>query len=143
MTAAAVTGATRTPTTHAWPLSRVSGAGGLLFVLTLIVDNVIRAGAPAFGASGSEVAAYIQDHRFAWMLPIALFPFGMVGLFSFVTGVLSLAQEDERSRWWARAGAFAAATIAALFAVVTLVEAAMVASVHQLVSAPAVVTGLW
>jgi hypothetical protein len=143
MTAAAVTGATPTPITRAWSLGRVSGAGGLLFVLMLIVDNVIRAGAPDFGASGTALTAYIQDHGFAWMLPVALFPFGMVGLFAFVTGISSLAREDERSRWWAQAGALGVAAIAALFAVVNLIEAAMVATVHQVAPSPDIVTALW
>jgi hypothetical protein len=140
---AAVTGATRTPRTKGWPLGRVSGAGGLLFVLLLLVDNVIRAGAPAFGASGGLVTAYIQDHRFAMMLPIALFPLGMVGLFAFATGMWSLAREDERALWWAQAGVLAVAAIAALFALVNLVEAAMVASAPQLASSPAIVAALW
>jgi hypothetical protein len=63
-------------------------------------------------------------------------------LFSFVAGVRRAAR-DEPSRWWADLGTLAVVTIAALFAVVNLVEAAMVAAARTIASSPAVVAALW
>lgn len=132
---------------HAAParghLLRVSGVGGLVFVLLLVVDNVVRSGAPRFGASGETVTAYVEGHRIAMAAPIVLFPLGLVGLFTFVTGLSSVSRGDEESRWWGQLGTMAALTIAALFSVVNLVEAALVADVHALAPSPAVVSALW
>jgi hypothetical protein len=124
-------------------LEWVSAAGGLLFVLLLVVDNLVRSGAPRFGASGQTVAAYVEGHRTAMTLPIVLFPLGLLGLFTFVTGLWSTSHTSPEARWWAQLGTLAAVTIAALFSVVNLVEAALVADAHALSSAPAVVSALW
>lgn len=124
-------------------LMRVSGVGGLMFVLLLVVDNIVRSGAPRFGVSGETVTAYVEGHRLAMTAPIVLFPLGLVGLFTFVTGISSVSRNSSESRWWAQVGTMAAVTIAALFSVVNLVEAALVADVHALATSPAVVAALW
>jgi hypothetical protein len=124
-------------------LMRVSGVGGLMFVLLLVVDNAVRSGAPRFGVSGETVTAYVEGHRVAMTAPIVLFPLGLVGLFTFVTGLSSVSRNNSESRWWAQVGTMAAVTIAALFSVVNLVEAALVADVHALATSPAVVSALW
>jgi hypothetical protein len=123
--------------------NRLAGAGGLLFVLLLVVDNAIRAGAPQFGDSGAPLTAYVEAHRTAMIVPIAVFPLGMIGLFAFVTGVWSAAGSDVTAQWWAHLGTLAVVAIAGLFSVVNLVEGAMVAAVHDLAPSPAVVTALW
>src|SRR5690625_2756625 len=76
----------------------VAGAGGLVFFGLLVVDNLIRSRAPGFGASGTVVAGYLHDHRTAMVVPIALFPFGMVGLFAFISGLWS--RSGAESRGW-------------------------------------------
>ncbi|WP_331526789.1 hypothetical protein [Nocardioides sp.] len=124
-------------------LGRISGGGGLLFVLLLVVDNAIRAGAPHFGASGASVTAYAEGHRTAMVVPIALFPLGLIGLFAFTAGVVSATRADRNARWWAQLGTLSVVTIAALFSVVNLVEAALVADLHDLASAPEVASAMW
>ncbi|HET9840593.1 MAG TPA: hypothetical protein VFQ01_01185 [Nocardioides sp.] len=124
-------------------LERISAAGGVVFVLLLVVDNLVRAGAPRFGVSGETVTAYVEGHRTAMAVPIVLFPLGLLGLFTFVTGVWSASRDNPVSRWWAQLGTLAAVTIAALFSVVNLVEAALVADAHRLAPSPAVVSALW
>jgi hypothetical protein len=137
------TSTSRTSPSALGDLGRWSGIGGLTFVLTLLVDTAIRSGAPQFGASGSTLMAYVEAHRTAMTVPIALFPLGLVGLFSFLAGLRSAARHDPRSQWWVDLGSLAVVTIAALFAGINLVEAAMVAAVHEQAASPAVMTALW
>ncbi|MGH3273578.1 MAG: hypothetical protein ACRDNZ_04535 [Streptosporangiaceae bacterium] len=123
-------------------LDRLAGTGGLVFAATLVVQNIIRASAPGFDAAPAQVTAYFLNHRVAALVPLGLFPIGLLALFPFVAGVWARASQEE-SRWWASAGALGAATIAALFAVVNITEIVITAKAAQLASSPAVVQALW
>ena len=132
----------RTQATQAAALDRLAGTGGLVFVAILVVQNIIRAGAPGFDAAPAQVSAYFLDHRAAALVPLGLFPLGLLALFPFAVGVRARAQQEE-SRWWASVGVLGAATIAALFAVVTITEIVLTARAAQLASSTAVVQALW
>jgi hypothetical protein len=119
-----------------------AGAGGLLFVATLVIQNVIRAKAPGFGADSSTVAAYFADHRTAAVIPLGLFPFGMVGIVAFVAGIWTTAREGA-GRWWAHAGVLGAVAIVALFGLVNVVEIALTARARSLEASGGVVDALW
>ncbi|MGH3601773.1 MAG: hypothetical protein ACRDQH_16100 [Pseudonocardiaceae bacterium] len=121
---------------------RLAGAGGIVFAVTVIIQNVVRAGGPSFTATPATVAAYFADHRAAGLLPLGLFPLGMVALLCFAAGIRVRAR-DLQSRWWASVGAFAAVTIAGLFAVVNTIEIVIAAQGRELVSSPQVVRALW
>jgi hypothetical protein len=123
-------------------LDRLAGAGGLAFAATLVADNIIRAGAPGFDAAPAQVSAYFLDHRAAALVPLALFPAGLLALFPFAAGLWARARQEE-SRWWAGVGVLGAATIAALFAIMNITEIALTAKAAQLASSPAVVQALW
>lgn len=121
---------------------RLAGIGGLIFAATLIADNLIRASAPGLGAAPAQVTAYFLHHRAAALIPLGLFPAGLLGFFAFVAAVWTTA-DGEESRWWASAGALGAATIAALFALVNITEIVITAKAGQLAASPAVVQALW
>jgi hypothetical protein len=121
---------------------RLAGAGGLVFAATLFADNIIRAGAPAFGAAPAQVSAYFLDHRAAALVPLGLFPAGMLALFPFAAGLWARSR-SEQSRWWGSVGVLGTAAIAALFAVVNITEITLTAKAAQLVSSPAVIQALW
>ena len=122
-------------------LDRLAGAGGLVFAATLVADNLIRASAPGFDAAPAQVSAYFLDHRAAALVPLGLFPLGLLALFPFAAGLWARARQE--SRWWASAGVLGAATIAALFAIVNITEIVLTAKAAQLASSPAVVQALW
>ena len=123
-------------------LDRLAGTGGLVFAATLVADNIIRASAPGFDAAPAQVSAYFLDHRAAALVPLGLFPVGLLALFPFAAGLWARARREE-SRWWASAGLLGAATIAALFAIVNITEIVLTAKAAQLASSPAVVQALW
>lgn len=123
-------------------LDRAAGAGGLGFVALLVAQNAIRAGAPGFGASPAAVSSYFLDHRTAAIVPLGLFPLGLVALACFVAGVWNRTR-DWDARWWANAGALAATAVMALFGLVNVMEIALVADAHRLAHSPDVVSALW
>lgn len=122
--------------------SRLAGAGGLVFVATLIIQNVLRAAAPGFDAAPGTVTAYFLHHRFAALLPLGLFPIEMLGLFAFVAGVWASTNRSE-DRWWATVGGLGAASIASLFALVNIIEVVITAKAQTLAPSPGVVEALW
>ncbi|MDX6389895.1 MAG: hypothetical protein QOJ73_958 [Streptosporangiaceae bacterium] len=107
-----------------------------------MAQNIIRAGAPGFGAAPAQVTAYFLDHRAAALIPLGLFPVGMIALFAFVAAVWARADREE-SRWWAGLGTLGAATVAALFAVVNITEIVLTAKAGRLAASPDVVQALW
>ena len=123
-------------------LDRLAGAGGLVFAAILVADNLIRASAPGFDAAPAQVSAYFLDHRAAALVPLGLFPAGLLALFPFAAGVWARTRQ-EMSRWWASVGVLGTATIAALFAIVNITEIVLTAKAAQLASSPAVVQALW
>jgi hypothetical protein len=132
----------RTQGRQAATLDRLAGTGGLVFAATLVADNIIRASAPGFDAAPAQVSAYFLDHRAAALVPLGLFPAGLLALFPFAAGLWARARQEE-SRWWASAGVLGAATIAALFAIVNITEIVLTAKAARLASSPAVVQALW
>jgi hypothetical protein len=132
----------RTRATGAATADRLAGTGGLVFAATLLAQNLIRAKAPGFDAAPAQVTAYFLDHRAAALVPLGLFPAGMLALFPFVAGIWTRARQEER-RWWATVGALGAATVAALFALVNVTEIVITADAARLASSPAVMQALW
>ena len=123
-------------------LDRLAGVSGLVFAATLVADNVIRVGAPGFDASPAHVSAYFLDHRTAALVPLGLFPVGLLALFPFAAGLWARSRPKE-SQWWASVGVLGTATIAALFAIVNITEIVLTAKAAQLASSPAVIQALW
>ncbi len=133
---------TRAPALHPPVVDRLAGAGGLFFVATLVVQNLLRAAAPGFGASPTTVSDYFAHHRAVVLIPLGLFPLGMFGLLAFTAGVWNRAQRND-GRWWAHLGALGVAAIAALFALVNITEIVLAAKGPALVGSAAVVRALW
>ena len=131
----------RTQAGGAVALDRLAGTGGLVFAAILVADNIIRASAPGFDAAPAQVSAYFLDHRAAALVPLGLFPAGLLAFFPFVAGLWARARQED-SRWWASVGVLGAATIAALFAIVNITEIVLTAKAAQLASSPAVVQAL-
>jgi hypothetical protein len=123
-------------------VGRLAGVGGLVFAMTLVIQNFLRASSPALGADPSQVTDYFEHHRVAVLIPLGLFPLGMVAIFFFVSGIWIRAHDSGRV-WWASVGGLAVALIAALFAMVNITEIVLAAKAHELASSPDVVRALW
>lgn len=122
-------------------IDRLAGAGGIVFVALLVVQNAIRASEPSLAAQPATVATYFAGHRTAVLVPLALFPLGMIALLSYAAGIRRHVR-DEQSRWWANLGSSAVVVLAGLFAVVNMVEI-VIAADSRLGSAPEVLRALW
>ncbi len=127
---------------HGQGVGRWAGIGGLVFAMTLVIQNFLRASSPALGADPSQVTSYFEHHRVAVLVPLGLFPLGMVAIFFFVSGIWIRAHESGRL-WWASVGGLAAGLIAALFAIVNITEIVLAAKAQQLASSPEVVRAMW
>jgi len=114
----------------------------MVFAAALLLQNLIRASGPGFGATPAHVTDYFLHHRAAALLPLGMFPVEMAALFAFVAAMWARADRED-SRWQAGVGAMGVAAIAALFAIVTIAEIALTAKAGQLASSPAVVQALW
>ena len=101
-----ISGESRTQARGGAALDRLAGTGGLVFAATLVADNIIRASAPGFDAAPAQVSAYFLDHRAAALVPLGLFPAGLLALFPFAAGVWARVRQEE-SRWWASVGVWA------------------------------------
>ncbi|MGH8961038.1 MAG: hypothetical protein ACRDWT_07490, partial [Jatrophihabitantaceae bacterium] len=92
-------------------VDQFAGSGGLLFVALLLIQNAVRASGPSFTATPTAVTSYFGDHRAAAIVPLALFPLGMVAILCFAAGIRSRAADSE-GRWWADLGGLAVVVLA-------------------------------
>lgn len=79
-------------------VDQLAGAGGLVFVALLLIQNAVRASGPSFTATPTAVTTYFADHRAAAIVPLTLFPLGMVAILCFAapSGTVAIA---EGSHW--------------------------------------------
>lgn len=134
-TSAALDGADRV-------LPRIGGVAALAFLSLLVVQNLIRAAEPGFAAPPGTVAGYFFEHRTAVVVPLALFPVGLVSLLCFASSMRSVVR-DARDRFLADLGTLAVVLIAALFAVINGLEIALAAMAGEAALSPGAVAGLW
>jgi hypothetical protein len=126
---------------HHLNVGRLGGLGGLVFLCMLIVQNALRARAPGFNAPAGQVTSYFIGHRVAVLVPLGLFPIGMLAIFAFVAALWSRTYDE--APWLANVGALGATAIASLFAIVNITEIVLAAQAHQLAATPGVVQALW
>src|SRR2546423_1585212 len=122
---------------------RLAAGAGAFFVISVIVQNVLRSSEPHGDASPDKVVAYFATHRAAALISLGLFPLGMVALFFFVSGVTSNRDADATAAWWSRVGLLGTVVIAALFALVNTSDIVLAAKSRDLTAAPDVVRAVW
>jgi hypothetical protein len=69
------------------PTHLIGGAGGLLFVTMVVVQNLLRAAAPPANATAHQVAGYYADHQPTSAVVAVLFVLSGTGLLCFAAGI--------------------------------------------------------
>lgn len=124
------------------PSHLVGGVGGLVFVVTVVVQNLVRAAAPSADAHVSRVVHYYATHRGSTLLLAALFPIGAVALAAFV-GALGSKLTGQAIRGPGLAGIIGAVGIFATFTMVEATDVALAGYVHRGSANAGVVSALW
>ncbi len=122
-------------------VARLGGVGGLVFIGSILAQNLLRASAPANDASPEKIIGYYADHRAASLALAVLFPIGVAGLTTFVGSLVARARGSARTP--AIVAGLSAAALVATFAIVTATEIAMSTYVHRGAPDPSVVSALW
>jgi hypothetical protein len=120
----------------------LAGVGGLVFAGSVLTQNALRASFPANDVSAAEVMAYYAAHRGVTLTLAVLMPLGLVGLTTFLGGVLARVARGA-GRAAAVTGAFGAAGIIATFTMLTAFDVAIAGYIHRGAADVAVVDGLW
>ena len=129
--------------TRALPLARLSGWAGIIFVLIVLGQNVIRmAISPANDAPVESIINHYQADRSLYVLLGSSFAASGVALAFFVAGITTAAKR-ESARIWARIGLLGGASIMALFAVMVACEFSLLVATDRPIPTPAVVETLW
>ncbi len=121
---------------------RLAGIGGLVFAGSVIVQNALRSTFPTNDASATEVVKYYADHRSVTLALAVLMPLGLVGLTTFLGGVLTRVARGA-GRAVAVAGAFGAAGIIATFTMLTAFDLGIAGYIHRGTPSVDVVDGMW
>lgn len=110
---------------------RVAGLGAMVFVVTVIAQNLIRgASAPGNGATNAEVLSHYADHEAITFVLLSTYVVGGIGLAVFLGGAMRRLLGSAR-RGWALTGLVGATCVMAIFSVVVAGEQALTVAAHQ------------
>lgn len=120
----------------------IGGAGALGFTATVVAQNILRASAPANGASPHEVVTYYADHRAITFVLAATYVMGAIAMAMFLGGAMRRWLAGSRLGWTV-VGSVGAVGILAVFAVVVGTDQALsVVATHNTADVGAV-EALW
>ena len=124
---------------------RIAGIGGVLFVATIVIQNILRGGvAPQNDASATEVMHYFATHRGVEWVLACLYPIGGIGLALFAGGLCARAfSSGGRARAWAVVGGLGVASIFAMFSSMIATEIALLVSADRSSTALSTMAVLW
>ena len=132
---------TRAPAGRVLPAARLGGIGGLVFTASILVQNILRASAPQNDATPEKIISWYGDHRGGSLALAVLFPIGAAGIAAFVASLVAQARGAARAP--AVIGGLSAASLVAMFGVVTATDLALSTYVHRGAADPSVVSALW
>ena len=123
--------------------ARVAGIGGLVFVASVIAQNLIRAESlPANDASPGTIIRLYSSHWWTTQALFVLFVVGAFGLVAF-SGVMIDRLREPGARWLSLAGGLGIAMVAALFPMTLALDTALAVYIHRGNPATSVVEALW
>lgn len=125
--------------------SALAGAGGLVFVVLVVVQNVLRAVlGPAAGASPAEVAELTHAHAWSVHLLVVTYLLAFPALLAFAVGLSAwCTRATERATVWAGMGQASTIVVAVLFGLVNILQVTMVAARDRLDAAADLAPLLW
>ena len=124
------------------PARIVGGVGGLVFVSSVVAQNLLRTSLPTNDASIGKITAFYAGHRTETAVLTVLFAIGAVGLATFTGAVLTRLRATV-ARGPAIGGALGVAGVIALFATTVVTDLALSGYVHRGHPDPGVVGALW
>ncbi len=125
------------------PARIVGGIGGLVFIASVVVQNLIRAATvPANDAPVDRIIDFYAGHRGSTIALAALFAVGAAGIAVFA-GALVARLTDSSVRGAALAGAVGVAGIFAMYSMVLATDLALSGYVHRGAPSPDVVSAMW
>ncbi len=125
------------------PARIVGGVGGLVFVASVVAQNLIRAGAmPANDARVGRIIDFYAGHRGSTFALAALFAVGAAGIAAFA-GALVARLTDSSVRGAALAGAIGVAGVFAVYSTMLATDLALSGYVHRGAPSHGVVSAMW
>src|SRR5919107_1485312 len=107
--------------------TRIVGGAGVALAASVVVQNAMFTGAPAFAAPLGEVLAYFAENRGAVAVAVGLEAVNLLLLLLFVTGLHGLVQRrGGAGADWSRLAVAAGATFSAVFALFQTTQIAVV-----------------
>ncbi len=123
------------------PAAKVGGAGGTIFVASVIVQNVLRASAPQADATPAAVIEHYSAHHGTAIVLGALFVVGAIGIAVFTAGLVTTRSHAVRGP--ALAGTIGITGVVALFALTLATDLGLDAYIHGGGTDLEVVRALW
>lgn len=124
---------------------QLAGAGGLVFLALLILQNLLKAATnPSNSASAAQIVRFAHHDAWSVDLLVVTYVIGFPCLFLFAAGLSRYCQDRApESEIWSRLGRSSVAVIAVLFGFVNILQIVMVASRSELATDPALAKTLW
>ena len=137
-----------TPARRRQPASRTSllaGAGGLLFLVLVAVQNLLKAATnPSDTASAAQILRFAHDQAWSVDLLVVTYVIGFPALFLYAGGLTRRCEQlAPAAEIWGRLGRSSVGVIAVLFGLVNVLQVVLVASRGDLAGDPALVRILW
>jgi hypothetical protein len=127
-------------------LSRIAGISGLAFVTLVTTHNLLLGAAsmPASDASAVEIANFITTNKTLLSVAVALVPFSVVALFTFIAGATErLGRGSAEGAAWTRLGMTALTVVGPLFLTGLLFMYILLAESAELAARGALTETLW
>jgi hypothetical protein len=121
------------------------GSAALGFLVLVVLQNVLRGVlGPSQGASAADLSTLTHEHAWSVHLFAATYVLGLPALLLFSTNLGAWCRRrNPAAAVWGRLGAATSIVVAALFAILNVVQVTMVAARDDLVAAPALAGLLW
>ncbi|HEX5370123.1 MAG TPA: DUF4386 family protein, partial [Dehalococcoidia bacterium] len=125
--------------------STIAGIGGLVFLVTVIIQNVISmALLPANDASAATILQFANDRAWVVDLFVVTFVVGYAALFLFAAGLVGRVEgQSETAKLWGRLGRSSVGVIATFFGLVTMLEVVLVAARGTLANDASLTVLIW
>jgi hypothetical protein len=124
---------------------RLAGACGLVFLVLLVVQNLLKATTnPSASATGAQIVRFAHHDAWTVDLLVVTYVIGFPCLFVFAAGLSRRCSElAPASEIWSRLGRSSVGVIAVLFGLVNILQVTIVAARSELASDHALATTLW